>query len=241
MKNFYKYMSLILKITGYIISGFCLFLTVIYVFLPTYDEKTGLLLSKGEVFTNILIIWVVVGIWGLLFIYLSKRIQKKHISDNAFSKIQTDETSSHNEIPNKNVYENLDLLRILSSSVRDEEIKKEVKQISDISVKLCDNKNISESEKKSMNRFYNIYLPKTVNLISSYKDIEDGLDTNKIKQTKEALKNTLINLNKAFNNLYIKTFDDDITSLEVEMDTMESIVNMDGLLSDNDFGEILKR
>ncbi len=120
------------------------------------------------------------------------------------------------------------------SSIDDEEIKTNLREISS-----SINKIISTIEKdprkiKNLSNFFDYYLPVTVKIIDRYNEIEDqNLSSKDSKKFIVSTNNMVKEINSAFHKILNSLYEKDIIDTDVEMKVFNSMLKNDGFNNDD--------
>ena len=80
-------------------------------------------------------------------------------------------------------------------------------------------------------RFMSYYLPTTLKLTESYRDLEQRqISTDEVQSVKQEILETLDNINLAFQNLYKNLMQKDLMGLSADISALETMLTQEGLM-----------
>ena len=87
---------------------------------------------------------------------------------------------------------------------------------------------------EEVNKFINHYLPITIKLINSYKDLNNQLvQGNNIENAKSEIEKSIDLINKAFENLLDDLFEDVVLDISTDISVLETLFKQEGLTEDD--------
>ncbi len=146
----------------------------------------------------------------------------------------------------KSSYENIDIKKVLEKAKKQNNYIKEVKKtiddetlrkyITEINVTTSKIINKIESQPnkiKSIDNFFDYYLPITVKIIDRYNEIEDqNLSSKEVQKFIDKTNNMLLAVSNAFKNILNSLYHEEIIDMDAEMKVFSSMLKADGLNED---------
>ena len=129
--------------------------------------------------------------------------------------------------------EQVNYLKDTVPKIEDEEVQKDLKEITISSSKILARIEENELQNKTANKFLDYYLPVCVKIIGRYDEIEDQNLTS--RDSKEFIQNSgkiLDATNKAFKKILNSLYQNDIVDADVEMKVFNSMLKSDGYNED---------
>lgn len=125
-------------------------------------------------------------------------------------------------------------LESLDEQITDEKISSQILQIIDVSNKIFIHINEHPEKVKDIKMFMNYYLPTTINIIKSYRDLSVQ-STAKSKDIIEALskiENMLDKSLEGFSSLHSSLFTEKVLDVSADITVLEDLMEQHGLLDD---------
>lgn len=116
-----------------------------------------------------------------------------------------------------------------------EEISKELDKLINISDEILNQVEKNPKKIQEVNKFINHYLPITIKLIESYKDLNNQLiQSENIKNAKIEIEKSIDIINNAFENLLEDLYEDVILDISTDISVLKTLFKQEGL-SEDDF------
>lgn len=142
---------------------------------------------------------------------------------------------------NKSLYEKIQQakkeekqIKTLIPKVEKQETKQDLKEINDTINKILEEVEKNPKKEKSLNNFFDYYLPVLIKITSRYDEIENTKLTSKEEKTFMAKAEKVIkDTNKAFKTILSNLYQKDIMDTDADMKVYELMMKADGIVEDN--------
>lgn len=127
-------------------------------------------------------------------------------------------------------------IKKMISEVKDEELQRNIKEITDSVSKIINTVTKKPAKYKNMNNFFDYYLPVTLNIIKKYDEIENqNLVTDEGKKFMKQAENMLAKINVAFKNQLSNLYQSEMVDTDAEMKVFDAMLKTDGYDTTSDF------
>lgn len=125
-------------------------------------------------------------------------------------------------------------IKTLIPKVEDKETKQELKEINETINKILEEVEKNPKKEKSLNNFFDYYLPVLIKITTRYDEIENTRLTSKdekdfMTKAQKLIKDT----NKAFKTILSHLYQKDIIDADADMKVYELMLKADGIVEDN--------
>ncbi len=125
-------------------------------------------------------------------------------------------------------------IKTLIPKVENKEIKQDLKEINETINKILEEVEKNPKKEKSLNNFFDYYLPVLIKITTRYDEIENTRLTSKDEKTfmtkaEKVIKDT----NKAFKTILSHLYQKDIIDTDADMKVYELMLKADGIVEDN--------
>ncbi len=159
-------------------------------------------------------------------------------SELVFSGIKTKEKLKNT---NKTLYQKIvearkeqKQIKTLIPKVENTETQKDLKEINETINKILEEVEKNPKKEKSLNNFFDYYLPVLIKITSRYDEIENTRLTSKNeKEFMTKAQNLIKDTNKAFKTILSNLYQKDIIDTDADMKVYELMLKADGIVEDN--------
>ena len=125
-------------------------------------------------------------------------------------------------------------IKNLIPKVEKTETKQDLKEINDTINKILEEVEKNQKKEKSLNNFFDYYLPVLIKITSRYDEIENTRLTSKDEKTFMTKAEKIIkDTNKAFKTILSNLYQKDIMDTDADMKVYELMMKADGIVEDN--------
>lgn len=124
----------------------------------------------------------------------------------------------------------------MAPKIEDNELKNCIKEINETITKIIDTIQRKPEKYKDIEKFFDYYLPVTLNILDKYDEIENQrLSSDDSKKFMIKTKKMIEKINVAFKNQLSNLYQSDIINLDAEMKVFDNMLKSDGYDSNSDF------
>ena len=125
-------------------------------------------------------------------------------------------------------------IKTLIPKVENKEIKQELKEINETINKILEEVEKNPKKEKSLNNFFDYYLPVLIKITTRYDEIENTRLTSKEEKSfMTKAQNLIKDTNKAFKTILSNLYKKDIMDADADMKVYELMMKADGIVEDN--------
>jgi 5-bromo-4-chloroindolyl phosphate hydrolysis protein len=125
-------------------------------------------------------------------------------------------------------------IKTLIPKVDDTETKQNLKEINETINKILEEVEKNPKKEKSLNNFFDYYLPVLIKITTRYDEIENTRLTSKDEKTfMTKAQNLIKDTNKAFKSILSNLYQKDIMDTDADMKVYELMMKADGIVEDN--------
>ena len=125
-------------------------------------------------------------------------------------------------------------IKTLIPKVDDTETKQNLKEINETINKILEEVEKNPKKEKSLNNFFDYYLPVLIKITTRYDEIENTRLTSKDEKTfMTKAQNLIKDTNKAFKTILSNLYQKDIMDTDADMKVYELMMKADGIVEDN--------
>ena len=125
-------------------------------------------------------------------------------------------------------------IKNLIPKVEKEETKQDLKEINETINKILEEVEKNPKKEKSLNNFFDYYLPVLIKITSRYDEIENTrLTSNDEKKFMTKAEKVIKDTNKAFKTILSNLYQKDIMDTDADMKVYELMMKADGIVEDN--------
>lgn len=126
-------------------------------------------------------------------------------------------------------------LETLRRQITDQTVKNRISELINVSSKIFMHVGEHPEKIKDIKMFMNYYLPTTVNIVKSYRDLSSQsiAGSKDIKEAVNKIERMLATSLEGFNNLHSSLFTEKVMDVSADITVMEDLMEQHGLLDDN--------
>lgn len=125
-------------------------------------------------------------------------------------------------------------IKVLIPKIESEETKKDLKEINETINKILEVVEKNPKKEKSLNNFFDYYLPVLIKITTRYDEIENTkLTSNDEKKFMTKAEKIIKDTNKAFKTILSNLYQKDIMDTDADMKVYELMMKADGIVEDN--------
>ena len=134
---------------------------------------------------------------------------------------------------NKAEKQNKDILN-LASKVESDEVRDNLKEIHGTVNKILSTIEKNPSKEKSLNNFFDYYLPVLIKIVKKYDDVEDNrLNSKEGKEFINKADKMICDTNNAFKSILSSLYQNDIMDADADMKVYDIMLKADGIVDNN--------
>lgn len=157
-----------------------------------------------------------------------KEEAKEQVKDEEYDKVKSIIKSGRTSI---------DQIRNIERDIRKEEMSIKLNKMQGIVHQILNYIEKNPKKINEVNKFINHYLPITIKLLNSYKDLNNQpLQGENIKNAKMEIEHSIDVVNMAFENLLDDLFEDMAMDISTDISVLKTLFKQEGLTEENDFG-----
>ena len=174
---------------------------------------------------------------------LSKEVYDQYLAMRENLKIQQAETERRRKIAEENPEaaaleemratgeEYIRKIRSLNDALPAQDISEKLDRLESICSQIFSYVGEHSEKLPQIRRFMSYYLPTTLKLTESYRDLEQRqISTDEVQSVKQEILETLDNINLAFQNLYKNLMQKDLMGLSADISALETMLTQEGLM-----------
>ena len=160
---------------------------------------------------------------------------KKQMSLNENNK-KTVEEKKENEVDNIIVIgrEYISQIRNVRNSIYRDELSDKLNKLENVATQILNYVEKNPNKKQDVNKFINHYLPITIKLITSYKELNSQIvQGENIKNAKTEIKKSIDLINTAFENLLDDLYEDTVLDISTDISVLKTLFKQEGLTEED--------
>ena len=160
----------------------------------------------------------------------------KKKKDDVKQEVQDEETNKVKSII-KSGRTSIEQIRNIERDIRKEDMSIKLNKMQGIVHQILNYIEKNPKKINEVNKFINHYLPITIKLLNSYKDLNNQpLQGENIKNAKMEIEHSIDVVNMAFENLLDDLFEDMAMDISTDISVLKTLFKQEGLTEENDFG-----
>ena len=125
-------------------------------------------------------------------------------------------------------------IRNIKNSIYRDELSEKLNKLENVATQILNYVEKNPNKKQDVNKFINHYLPITIKLITSYKELSSQIvQGENIKNAKNEIRKSIDLINTAFENLLDDLYEDTVLDISTDISVLKTLFKQDGLTEDD--------
>lgn len=125
-------------------------------------------------------------------------------------------------------------IRSIRNSIYKDELSEKLNKLENVGTQILNYVEKNPSKKQDVNKFINHYLPITIKLITSYKELSSQIvQGENIKNAKNEIRKSIDLINTAFENLLDDLYEDTVLDISTDISVLKTLFKQDGLTEED--------
>lgn len=125
-------------------------------------------------------------------------------------------------------------IRNIRNSIYRDELSEKLNKLENVATQILNYVEKNPNKKQDVNKFINHYLPITIKLITSYKELNSQVvQGDNIKNAKDEIKKSIDLINTAFENLLDDLYEDTVLDISTDISVLKTLFKQEGLTEED--------